>query len=129
VEAEPCELSGREARRQHLPARDHDVLGRGVDAAEERDVQVHVAVVELADDLVLHDAPEFSEVDHVARSVVDHSGDGYLELVIVPVPMRVVVPAEESAILLRRERGIVEAVRRVEPQPACHGDKGHRHGA
>src|SRR6185437_4383388 len=124
VEAEPREPSGRNARRQQAPARDHQVLARGVDAAEERDIHVHVAVVELADDLVLDDAPELAEVDHVARAVVHRAGDGHLELVIVPVPMRVVVPAEQGAILLRGERRIVEAVRRVDPTPACHGDHG-----
>jgi hypothetical protein len=54
-----------------------------------------------------------------------YRGQERLELVVVPVPVRVVVSPEEGAILLRREGRIMEAVRSVEPQATCHGDQGH----
>ena len=90
----------------------------GLSSRGEADVRLHLAVVQLVDDLFLDDAAERPEVDHVASSLVDPAGDEDLERVAVTVPMRVVVPAEEPATLLCRERRVVEAMRGAESQPA-----------
>src|SRR5215212_6334417 len=115
-----------DVRLEHAPARDDDVLRRGVDPAEEVDVHVHVSVVQLVDDFVLHDAPERAEVDHVTGAPVHLTGHGHLEHVVVTMPAGVVVRAVERAVLLLGERRVVQAMRGVEAKPARDSDLGHQ---
>src|SRR5688500_13933222 len=124
-ESQPGEPARRHARREHVPARDYNVLGRRIDPVHEVDVHVHVLVVEAVDHLALHDLLQHTEVDDVARALVHRAGDAHLERVVVSVPVRVVALPEQPGVLLVRERRVVDAVRRVEAQAARGGHVGH----
>src|SRR5688572_2786465 len=53
-EAEAAQAAGRHVGLEHPPARDDDVLCRGVHATHELDVHVHVPVIHAVDDFVLN---------------------------------------------------------------------------
>ncbi len=83
-----------------------------------------VAVMAL-DDLALDDVPKLPQVDHVPRPLVDGAPDGHLQRIVVAVPVGVVALAEQPGVLGIGERGIVDAMGRVEAQTARHGNDWH----
>ena len=81
-------------------------------------------MIDLVDDLALHDRFQLREVDDVAGPLVHRAGDKDVESIVMSVPVRVVALAEQRAILLLGERGIMHAMCRVELHAANDGDDG-----
>jgi hypothetical protein len=82
-------------------------------------------VIDAVDDCLLDDSLEHTEVHHVPGAVADRPGDGDVERVVVPMPVRIVTAPEELLVLLFGERGIVHAMGGVELEPPGDGDVRH----
>src|SRR6476469_127768 len=120
------EPAGRAVTIEHPPAGNDAVLGGGIHATHEFDIDVQIAMVDAVDHFALDDRLELTEVDHVPRALVDGAFDRNLEDVVVTVPVRIIALAEERYVFLVGQCGIVQAVRSIEAQPSRDGNNRHR---
>src|SRR5687768_6941217 len=102
-----------------------DVFRRGEEVAEPGDVEVQVLVIELGDHVLLGELLQDPDVDHVPGVGVDLALDREVELVVMPVPVRVVARPEGAGVPLVGLAGIMETVRGVEVHAPRHGSDGH----
>ena len=87
----------------HLGGHTHPGMPRPEDFVTQKlevHIEVDVLVVELADDVFLHDRAHLAQVHHEARFRARLTFYGDPELVIVPVPVRIGALAEGGLILL-----------------------------
>src|SRR5215213_3096337 len=122
---ETRELRWSDGRLEDPPELNYYVLRRGNDSLHELNVEVEVLVIDLVDNLGFDDVTEPGEIEHIARWLVDLSFDGDFEIVIVPMPVGVVALPERGFVFRVGERGIENAMRRVEAQAASDGDSRH----
>ncbi len=92
------------------PDLNRHVLGRRVHAVQPTHIHVQVGVVQVLDDQIAHQVPQPLDVEHEAGRRIHLSLHGHLELVVVPVTVRVAARSEDGAVLRIVEGGVAEAV-------------------
>mmetsp|Transcript_30437 Transcript_30437/g.79767 ORF Transcript_30437/g.79767 Transcript_30437/m.79767 type:complete len:239 (-) Transcript_30437:107-823(-) len=99
---------------QLVPRKHANVLGRAWHVLEVRHVQVNVLVVEHIHNGLVHRLLEVHQVEDHSGNGVKGTADGYGDLVVVPVPVRVVALAVECPVIFVRQPNGVQAVGRRE---------------
>src|SRR5207247_2236543 len=90
-----------------------------------RHVEVEVSVVEVAQEPVLRQVSELVEIHHIPGIRVDFPLYRQLQLIVVPVKIRMAALPEGLPVPLFREPRIEETVRGVEVHAAGHAAAGH----
>ena len=113
---------------QAVPERDRDVLRRGDDVREERDVRIQALVVDVHEDVLAHQVHQPGQVHHHPRPRIDRSLDRDLEPVVVAVERE--ARAVERPVLLLGQLGALELVsgRELFAVGDLHNVLGHRNG-
>ena len=109
----------RDMRFEQGPDDERDIFGRWNNAAQFRHVEIEVLVIERTNDYVVHQLPEFFQVDDITRLRIGNARDRYLDRVIVSVPTDVITLIEDSLVLLVGICWIVEPVRGGKMSFAC----------
>src|SRR6266542_3711964 len=120
------EPRGSDRRLENLPERDDDVFRGRYLAAHEMYVEVEIPMIHCAEDFANDQLLQLAQVHHVAGALVNRALYGHVENVVVTVPVGIVAFAERRLVFGVAERWVVDAVGRVEPQPAGYRDACHR---
>ena len=107
VDAHAMQLRRVEFRRQALPDRDGEVLGRW-DHRRNRGEElghflIQEAMVERVEHFPAHDVLQLLQVDDESRLRIDRALHGDFESVVVPVSIGIIALAEDALVLLRSE--------------------------
>src|SRR6266496_542623 len=133
VQRHPDEPGGGDPTLELPPDSDNDVFGRRVPSREEIHVEIEVPAIEPGDDALLDRALQLREVHNVAGLRIDLPFDRNLELVRVPVTVRVVALLEDPPVGLLVPVVAVQAMGRREvrcrDEPDFHGPIICRRGA
>src|ERR1700687_6045883 len=84
-QANPFQPSGWDPVLQTAPNSHGDIFGGAQQILEPSHVAVQVPMVDIMDDQVLHNPVDVLQIDHHARTQVNRSANGHLELVVVAV--------------------------------------------
>ena len=113
IEPHAMQLPGRDVRLNLVPEGNHQILSRRIDAAQELDLIVQIAMITFVDDRALENALELGEIHDVTGFRIRLSTKRDLEHVVVSMPVRIRAQPVARLIPLLAFRGIVEPVRRV----------------
>src|SRR5690606_37766485 len=123
---------------QTVPDRDDQVLRRRDHALEPRDIQVQIAMVQLRDDVLLHDLAQDLQIQDEPRLRIHLALDRHVQLVVVSVPVRARARAEDLVVPLGAPVLTRQPMRGGKVQPPGHSHAWHtsppspapdRHGA